>query len=92
MAMPVSCSLEALLEERSGHPRSWCCLIAHVPACLLAFGELQVYLLVLFTDFHLCLDVGACLKVNTRALDRGALHKKGDSILLLLTSEEIGLL
>ena len=27
----------------------------------------------------------ACLKVNTRALGRGALHKKGDSIPLLLT-------
>ena len=37
-----------------------------------------------------CLDVGACLKVNTWALDRGALHKKDDSIPLLLTSEEIG--
>ena len=34
-----------------------------------------------------CLDVGACLKVTTRALGRGALHKKGDSIPLLLTSE-----
>ena len=39
-----------------------------------------------------CLDVGACLKVNTRALGRGALHKKVDSIPLLLTSKEIGLL
>ena len=39
-----------------------------------------------------CLDVGACLEVNTRALGRGALHKKVDSIPLLLTSEEIGLL
>ena len=37
-----------------------------------------------------CLGVGACLKVNARALGRGALHKKGDSIPLLLTSEEIG--
>ena len=37
-----------------------------------------------------CLGVGACLKVNTRALGRGALHKKGDSIPLLSTSEEIG--
>ena len=36
---------------------------------------------------HTCLDVGAWLKVNTRALGRGALHKKGDSIPLLLTSE-----
>ena len=35
-----------------------------------------------------CLDVGACLKVNTRALGRGALQKKGDSIPLLLTSEQ----
>ena len=35
----------------------------------------------------LCLDIGACLKVNTRALGRGALHKKVDSIPLLLTSE-----
>ena len=34
-----------------------------------------------------CLDVGACLKVNTRALGRAALHKKGGSIPLLLTSE-----
>ena len=34
-----------------------------------------------------CLDVGACLKVNTRALGRGALHKKDDSIPILLTSE-----
>ena len=33
------------------------------------------------------LDVGACLKVNTRALGRGALHRKVDSIPLLLTSE-----
>ena len=37
-----------------------------------------------------CLDVGACLKVNTRALGRGALHKKGDSIPLQLTSEKEG--
>ena len=37
-----------------------------------------------------CLGVGACLKVNTRALGRGALHKKGDLIPLLLTSGEIG--
>ena len=36
------------------------------------------------------LEVGACLKVNTRALGRGVLHKKGGSIPLLLTSEEIG--
>ena len=35
-----------------------------------------------------CLDVWACLKVNTRALGRGALHKKVDSIPLLLTSEQ----
>ena len=35
----------------------------------------------------LCLDIGACLKVNTRALGRGALHKKVVSIPLLLTSE-----
>ena len=34
-----------------------------------------------------CLDVGAGLKVNTRALSRGALHKKVDSVPLLLTSE-----
>ena len=34
-----------------------------------------------------CLDVGACLKVNTRAFGRGALHKKSDSIPLLLTSK-----
>ena len=39
-----------------------------------------------------CLDVGAYLKVNTRALGRGALHKKFDSIPSLLTSEEVGLL
>ena len=39
-----------------------------------------------------CLDVGTCLKVNTRALGRGALDKKVDSIPSLLTSEEIGLL
>ena len=38
-------------------------------------------------EARLCLDVGACLKVNTRALGRGALHKKDDSIPLLLTSE-----
>ena len=38
----------------------------------------------------MCLDVGACLKVNTRALGRGVLHKKGDSIPLLLTSEHTG--
>ena len=36
------------------------------------------------------LDVGASLKVNTRAVGRGALHKKGDSIPLLLTSEHTG--
>ena len=35
-----------------------------------------------------CLGVGACLKVNTRALGRGTLHKKVDSIPLLLTSEQ----
>ena len=35
----------------------------------------------------MCLDVGACLKVNTRSLGRGALHKKYYSIPLLLTSE-----
>ena len=34
-----------------------------------------------------CLDIGACLKVNTRALGRGALYKKDDSIPLLLKSE-----
>ena len=39
-----------------------------------------------------CLDVGACLNVNTRAIGRSALHKKVNSISLLLTSEEIGLL
>ena len=38
----------------------------------------------------LCLDVGACLKVNSRALGRGALDKKPDSIPLLLTSEHAG--
>ena len=37
-----------------------------------------------------CLNVGACLKVNMRALGRGALHKKGDSIPLSLTSEHTG--
>ena len=37
--------------------------------------------------FYKCLDVGAYLKVNTRALGHGALHKKVDSIPLLLTSE-----
>ena len=31
--------------------------------------------------------LGRAFKVNTRALGRGALHKKGDSIPLLLTSE-----
>ena len=40
------------------------------------------------TDNIHCLDVGACLKVNTRALGRGALHKKVDTISLLLTSEQ----
>ena len=35
-----------------------------------------------------CLHVGACLNVYTRALGRGALHKKDDSIPLLLTSEQ----
>ena len=34
-----------------------------------------------------CLDVGACLKVNTRALGRGVLHKKDDLIPFLLTRE-----
>ena len=37
-----------------------------------------------------CLGVGACLKGNTRALGRGALHKV-DSIPLSLTSEKEGL-
>ena len=51
------------------------------------------YLLLDFSlRFHLymdnCLDVGACLKVNKRALGRVALHKKVDSIPLLLTSEQ----
>ena len=45
------------------------------------------YFLSRFLDGN-CLDVGACLKVNTRALGRGALHKKGDSIPLLLTSDQ----
>ena len=36
---------------------------------------------------NMCLDVGACLKVNTRALGRSALHKKVDSIPLFLTRE-----
>ena len=35
-----------------------------------------------------CLGVGACLKVNTQALGRGALRKKVDSLPLLLTSEQ----
>ena len=38
-----------------------------------------------------CLGVGACLKVNTRALGRGALWKV-DSIPLSLTSEKEGLI
>ena len=42
------------------------------------------------TEVQLCLGVGACLKVNTRALGRGALHKEVDSIPLLLRSKEIG--
>ena len=47
-----------------------------------------------FEDSHyhgplLCLGVGAWLKVNTRALGRGVLHKV-DSISLSLTSEHTG--
>ena len=38
---------------------------------------------------RICLDVGAWLKVNTRALGRGALYKV-DSIPLSLTSEYTG--
>ena len=52
-------------------------------------GSLPLPLAVLYIT---CLGVGACLKVNTRALGRGALHKKNHSVPLLLTSEEVGLL
>ena len=58
-------------------PSTLCRRVARILACHRGIG---------------CLDVGACLKVNTRALGRGALHKKVDSIPLLLTSEEIGFL
>ena len=62
-----------------------------LPKPLFLSGSMVLLSTLVLSSYNvLCLDVGVCLKVNTRALGRGALHKKGDSISLLLTSEEQG--
>ena len=51
IALPMSCGLEVRLGKRSARPLPWRCLLSHVLACLLVFGELQVYFPVLSVGF-----------------------------------------